>query len=153
MSLTGPFLSGYGLPWHPHFPVSRWAQSGSHSLLMGINKLQKHQKAIKLPPQIVCAKTFDASHTNALSVAGLLSFLYLIIIFTEPLKPSLSVVTVFLSGCLVFLYLYLLRDWSIFYDVNIKWLASVFSFYKLDFNGPYTVERIGKIRHKIAFCF
>lgn len=128
------------------------ALMGSQTVWMP-SVLRSIKSQFNYPPQIVCAKTFDASHTNALSVAGLLSFLYLIIIFTEPLKPSLSVFTVFLTGCLVFFVSVCFKRFKSFYDVNIKCLASVFSFYKWDFNGPYTVERIGKIRHKIAFCF
>lgn len=49
--------------WYPHLPVSRWAQSGSHSLLMGINKLQKHHIAIQLPPTgRLCENIWCFSH-------------------------------------------------------------------------------------------
>lgn len=102
-------LSACGLTWHPLLPVSRWAQSGSHSLLMGSINFRSFTLQFNYLTQVICAKTFDASHRNACSVAGLLSFLYLIIIFTELLKQSMSVFTVCLTGCSVFLF-YALGD-------------------------------------------
>lgn len=136
VSLTGLFLSGYGVPWHPHFPVSRWGQSGgSHSLLMGINKLQQHHIAIQLPPtDCLCENILCFSHKCSFSSWPSELFIsnYHLYWAVETISVSLYCLSLWLFSLFVSVCFGRLKS---FYDVNKKWL--VLSFYELDFNGPY----------------